>query len=178
MPRPPRDTAAGLFHITTHAIRDTDLFRDELDRRRFIDELSTAGSAPGWICIAYCLMRTHYHLLVEVDDGILPRVMQPLNFKYALWFNTRHRLRGHVMERRYYAGRIKDEAHLLASYRYVARNPVVGGLCDEPQDWPWGSYAALVSHSPTFTDPTSVLASFHERRPVAIERLRDFVEAL
>jgi hypothetical protein len=35
-----------------------------------------------------------------------------------------------------------DEPHLLAAARYIALNPVVGGLVSRAEDWPWSSTRA------------------------------------
>lgn len=60
MPRPPRDTAAGLFHIYTHCVWVTpELYRDDVDRLEFLRHLALVSSRPGWTCIAFCLMGSH-----------------------------------------------------------------------------------------------------------------------
>jgi REP-associated tyrosine transposase len=178
MARPPRDIDPGTFHVTRHAVRDTSLFRDDLDRIRFLTELADVSARTGWTCIEYCLMTTHFHLIVDVDAGVLPPAMHQLNFRYACSFNARHATRGHVLERRYNAGRIGSEAHLLAAYRYVARNPVMARLCATPQEWRWSSYAASVglADSISFVDASRVLEIFGGPHEIAIARLRDFVE--
>ena len=41
---------------------------------------------------------------------------------------------------------VMDEQYLLATVRYVERNPVVAWLCRQPADWKWSSaYAHLVA---------------------------------
>jgi putative transposase len=35
-----------------------------------------------------------------------------------------------------------DEAYLMATVRYVERNPLAARLCRRAQDWPWSSAAA------------------------------------
>ncbi len=178
MARPPRDTDPGIFHVTSHSVRDTALYRDDLDRLRFMQELAAVSARDGWTCIQFCLMTTHFHLLVEVEADVLPAAMQRLNFRYACAFNARHRTRGHVLERRYSAGRIRSEAHLLAAYRYIARNPVLARLCERPQDWPWSSYAAAIGAAEpiSFVDPSPVLELFGRPHEIAVARLREFVE--
>jgi putative transposase len=37
-----------------------------------------------------------------------------------------------------------DEPHLLATVRYVERNPVVARLCRQPEEWVWSSTAAHI----------------------------------
>jgi hypothetical protein len=123
-------------------------------------------------------MTTHFHLLVDVDAGVLPIAMHRLNFRYACAFNTRHGTRGHVLERRYGAGRIMSDAHLLYAFRYIARNPVTARLVAKPEDWPWSSYAATVgiTEACSFVNASIVLEQFGAAPEIAVARLRDFVE--
>lgn len=178
MPRPPRDIDAGYFHVTAHSVRDTALFRDDIDRTRFLVELARVTSETRWTCVAYCEMTTHYHLLLDVDGGALPTGMQALNFRYACNFNARHRTRGHVLERRYNAKRIVEPSHLVYAYRYVVRNPVAAKMCDRLQDWPWSSYASTVGLATpqSFVEASAVLEYFGGSYELAIARLREFVE--
>jgi hypothetical protein len=74
MPRPPRDLAPGLFHVYTHSVWAADaLFRDDDDRLTFVRELARTTARTGWRCLSFCLMGTHYHLIVDVDTGVLAK---------------------------------------------------------------------------------------------------------
>ena len=179
MPRPPRDTRAGIFHVFTHCVWAAPaLFRDDLDRTVFLRELARATRVYEWICISFCLMRSHYHLMLEVPDKALPVGMQSLNFRHAIDFNQRHGMRGHVQFARYGAVRVNSDSHLLTAYRYIARNPVEARLCDNCEDWPWSSYAGSVglAESHSFVDPMRVLQSLDPVRDLAAAQLRAFVE--
>ncbi|HZD87975.1 MAG TPA: hypothetical protein VE088_08220 [Gaiellaceae bacterium] len=161
MPRTPRDASAGLFHVSTHCVwAAPELYRDDVDRLEFLRHLARTVT-PGWTCLAYCLLTNHYHLILDVEDGLLPRGMHVLNLRYALHHNRRHGMRGHVQDRRYWARRIGGEGDLLETFAYLARNPVKAGLCRSPARWPWSSYAATVGLAPlpSFVDPSLVLAS-------------------
>jgi hypothetical protein len=118
-------------------------------------------------------MRTHYHLLLDVGDGALPTGMQSLNFRYAVSFNQRYGMRGHVQHSRYGAVRILNDAHLLAAYKYVANNPVEARLCKSAQDWPWSSFAGTVGlvepHS--YVDSAGVFRSLDPVRELAAAKL-------
>jgi putative transposase len=179
MPRPPRDTRAGIFHVFTHCVWAAPaLFRDDLARAIFLRELARVTRAFDWTCVGFCLMRTHYHLMLEVPDNALPVGMQSLNFRYAIEFNQRHGMRGHVQFARYGAVRMTSDSHLLTAYRYIARNPVEAGLSGTCEDWPWSSYAACIglAEPHSFVDPTRVLQSLDPVRELAAAQLRAFVE--
>jgi putative transposase len=163
MPRPPRDTEAGTFHIFTHCVWAAPAhFRDDVDRLNFLRDLARVTVKAKWTCIAFCMMTTHYHLIVDVLDGVLPVAMHALNLSYVRDFNRRHALRGHAQFHRYGSRRIQDDDDLLETFAYVARNPVEAGMCAFPSEWQWSSYAATVglSERHSFVDDARLLACF------------------
>jgi putative transposase len=174
-----RDRTVGIFHVFTRSVWAADaLYRDDSDRMRFLRELAVATAKTAWRCLAYCLMGTHYHLLLDVDADTLPRGMHSLNFRYAMGFNGRHAMKGHVHGTRYNAFRVNGETDLLSRYKYVARNPVEAGLCESPEEWPWSSYAATVGLATPqpFVRDELILGCLDGRREIAIGRLRRYVE--
>jgi len=72
-----RDTSAGTFHVFTHCVWAVPhLYRDDLDRIEFLRLLARLAERSGWRCLLYCLMTSHYHLIVRVEAGVLPSAMQ------------------------------------------------------------------------------------------------------
>jgi putative transposase len=178
MARQRRDTEPGVFHVTCHSVWTSVLFRDDLDRIDFLAELARAVANWKWTCLSYCLLTTHFHLILAVGKNALPLGMQDLNTRYACRFNAKHRLRGHVFDGRYDSKRIADERHLLTAYAYDANNPVAAGLCTSPVEWPWSSYAATlgVAEACSFVDASAILRCFAGDRAAGIAQLRALVE--
>ena len=171
--------ADATYHVNAVAVADTPLFRDDIDRMRFLDLLARTVSSHEWACYAYCLMTTHFHFVIHTPEANLAEGMKWLNGAYAQGSNRRHGRRGHVFESRYYATLIEREPHALESIRYVVNNPVAAGLCSHAADWPWSSYSAWMGTAPAppFLAIGWVLAHFGMDRERARERLRAFVEA-
>ncbi len=138
MSRQPRNELPdGVFHVTAHCVFGLDLFADDRDRYVFLWLLGELTERFPIRCLAYCLMGTHYHLLLEGTTSDLGAAMQRLNGRYARTFNERHNRSGHVFAERYSARVIADEQHLEQTYAYVEANPAKAGLCDGDKPWPW-----------------------------------------
>jgi REP-associated tyrosine transposase len=178
VPRKKRDDDPGIFHVSTHSVWTGVLFRDDIDRMHFLTELAKTASKLGWSCMCVSALDTHYHLLIETFDKSLPKGMKHLNLSHATRFNARHKLRGHVVDGRYWSERIETEAHLLAVFRYIALNACQAGICPSPAEWPWCSYRALIEPTETFTfvDVSRVLACWGPAA-ASLDDLRLFVEA-
>jgi hypothetical protein len=66
---------------------------------------------------------------------------------------------GHVFQGRYRSERVTSDSQLIATLRYIALNPVEAGLCEDPRDWSWSSYALLVEGiAPDWVDGERVRA--------------------
>lgn len=162
MPRPPRIAASGTYHVVSRGVRDEAIFLDVIDRERFLSRFGAVATACAWRCHAYCLMSTHYHLLVETPKGNISSGMHRLNGPYARWFNKRHGFEGHLFQDRFYSVAVESDVHLLEVFRYITLNPVRAGLCSHAAHWPWSSYAAFAGSAPipSFLTVDSMLAYF------------------
>lgn len=131
------DLPDGYFHVFARGVCDVEIFRDGTDRRRFLTLLRRCERAHGWIVHAYCLMTTHYHLVVETSRVELSRGAHLLNGRYAIVFNRRHGRYGHLFADRFGVRVIESEDYLFDACAYVVLNPVQAGLCLRTEDWPW-----------------------------------------
>jgi len=131
------------YHVTAHGNEDgAAIFLDDHDRRMFVRTLAEAVSRAEWNLHAYCLMDTHFHLIVHTPRATLATGMGRLNSVYAQTFNRRHGRRGHLFRDRYWSAPIMTDEHAITAMRYIARNPVSAGLCATAADWPWSNYRA------------------------------------
>ena len=139
MPRIPRsEQPDGYFHVATRGVARMAIYRDDQDRRGFLSLLAHAVSSFDWECLAFCLMTTHYHLVVDTTRENLSAGMQLLNGDYAQSFNGKYGRWGHVFGDRFWS-RPLGEDDLERTCAYVMLNPVRAGLCAEVQDWRWSA---------------------------------------
>ena len=148
------------YHVIARGNSDGAIYLGDLDRELFLGDLAQVVERYSWLLHAYCLMTTHYHLLVETPNGDISDGMQRLNGRHASGFNQRHGRSGHVFGSRYRSILIEDVRYLLTVCRYVVLNPIRAGICDRPEDWPWSSYRATAGLEPTprFLTTETILA--------------------
>lgn len=149
MPRPLRLQAPGeLYHVTSRGTGGCRIFEETVSYEVFLAGLRGVVARFEWNCLAYCLLGTHYHLLVQPRLETLSVGMQRLNAGYAFWFNRHHHRFGHLFQGRFDAVRLQTDAHLLVVVPYIALNPVRAGLSPTPAGWQWSSYAATLGEAP------------------------------
>jgi REP-associated tyrosine transposase len=145
MPRKPREEEAGaIVHVFARGNNRQRIFRCDYDRELYLSLLGQVIARQGWLCLSYCLMHNHVHLLVETPEPNLAVGMQRLHGLYAQTFNKRHRRCGHVFQGRFGGTRVRTDEQLLTTARYIALNPVEASFCDAPAEWPWSSHPAVV----------------------------------
>src|SRR3954454_17015673 len=121
MPRPDRPRVAnGLYHVYAHGVDGRTIFRDDWDYVALLGGLEQVYQRHRWSILAFCVVPTHYHLLVKTPNPDLPDGMWRLNLGYARWFNKRYRMKGHVFDRRYGATLVTRNPHFLHLVRYIA----------------------------------------------------------
>ena len=180
MARPIRIEYDGaVYHVTSRGNARKRIYKDEVDRLKFLDILAEVNRKYNWLCHAYCLMDNHYHLIIETPDGNLSKGMRQLNGVNTQSFNRRHRRVGHIFQGRYKAILVEKESHLLEACRYVVLNPVRAKTVQEPGNWRWSSYngtAGKTRPHPCLTVDW-ILGQFGAKRGQAESEYRAFVRA-
>ena len=178
MARPLRlEVANGIYHVVSRGNERGAIFRDDADRCRFLELLGQVGNRYHWRILAYCLMRNHYHLLVQTPEPNLARCMRQLNGVYAQWFNRRHARVGHLLQGRYGARLVQADEHLLSVVRYIVRNPVAACLCENPSAWRFSSHRATLGEEPPgYLDTRRLLSYYGPTCELARESYREHTE--
>ncbi len=141
MARLPRLVVPGLPHLVIQRGNDGQpIFRDEVDRRRFVQNLTDVARTNGLAVHAYVLMEDHVQLLATpAATDSLSRTMQSLGRRYVGAFNARHGRRGTLWEGRFRCAVIETERYLLDCMRFVELNPVRTGKVAGAGDYAWSS---------------------------------------
>lgn len=145
--------APAFYHVYNRASGERLLFRDDLDRTYFLQLLQKhllENEAPAEIVrvydieiVAYCLMGTHFHLLLyqEADPEAITGYMRSVSTAYSMYYNRKYRSKGHVFQSSYRASRITNEAYLAHISRYIHLNP------RSYLRYKWSSYQEYVGRS-------------------------------
>lgn len=137
MGTPIREQGPGYFHVFTRATGGGALLVDDADRRHLVHLLATTADRLGWRVLAYCVMTTHYHAVVQTTRPNLSRGMQRINSTYARVFNQRYGRFGALVACRFGYRIIEADQYLEEVCRYVFMNPVRAGITETAEEWPW-----------------------------------------
>ena len=135
----------ALYHVMNRGDRREPIFKDDLDRQRFLLTLGQACDKTSWQVHAYCLMENHFHLVLETPLANLVPGMKWFLGTYTSRFNRRHKLFGHLFSGRYKALIVdgSGNGYLRTVCDYVHLNPVRAKLLTAAQslrEFRWSSY--------------------------------------
>ena len=177
MPRPPRlQVAGGLYHVWTRSSAKRRIFPNDNARAVCLELIKRTSRRQRWLCHMYCVMSTHYHLLITTREANLSGGMQWLNGLYGATFNEIYATHGHVFGARFGSKLVLSDAHLFGLVAYIAKNPVAAGLCARPEDWQFSSYRALIGLEPAgFLALNEILRLFSFDQDEARRRIAEYV---
>lgn len=122
-----------------------------LDRghgERLLRGADTAGLVENILCEkdrkdyqlqSWVVMPNHVHLVVDVWDIPLARLINDWKGKTARAANQLLKRQGPFWQEDYYDTLVRDEAHLKRAIRYTENNPVKACLVRAPREWLWSS---------------------------------------
>jgi len=92
MARKPRIHFPGaLYHVIARGNRRQKIFRDDSDYELYLQFLEEYKDRYRFMLYAYALLPNHLHLLIEVGEIPLSRLMQTFQFRYTRNFNIKYR---------------------------------------------------------------------------------------
>src|SRR6185369_9941718 len=123
-------------HVMNRGIAKRTLFESEVDIRTFLSRLACAARAGRVEVHAFCILTTHFHLLLRSPQGRLSEALHHVQNSYSRWFNRSRKRDGPLYRARFRSKRVDSLAYRFQLVRYIDSNPVSAGLVEDPQQYP------------------------------------------
>ncbi len=137
--------AGAIYHLMNRGDHEEAIFHGAQDRELFLKTLADTCAKTEWQVHAWCLMRNHFHLVVETPQPNLVEGMKWLLGTYTNRFNHRHKVFGHLFSGRYKALYVdgSGNGYLKTVCDYVHLNPARARLLQPGQklrEFRWSSF--------------------------------------
>jgi REP element-mobilizing transposase RayT len=161
--------AGKIYHVYNRGVNKHPIFFDDENYSFFLRQFNKyLGDKVD--TLAYCLMPNHFHLLIRVraingqsEQEIGKAVVKSFRdflISYAKAVNKKYNRTGALFQQKFKRKEITTDAYFSWIVQYIHLNPVKAGLCNEPGDWKYSSYNAIVSKKQTKICVEEVLVWF------------------
>jgi len=169
------------YHIYNRGNNRENLFRVERNYDYFM-RLYAKYISPLAVTFAFCLLRNHFHLLVQILELEALRAIRPfvsieeaqdyISLQFANWFGTYTKAfnkaygrSGNLFMRPFKRKRVDSDRYFQQLIIYIHHNPQTHGLVTDFRAWPYSSYGILTSDRKTTVRRTEVLTWFDGLQP-------------
>ena len=178
------------WHFSTDGTAQDVLFRNRNDFVGGMNRIYTLARKYGIIILAFCLMDNHLHFILYGDFDACNRFMHEYVRQTSVSIARKYGLSAELRRLPIHHQPITDDGYLKTAICYVIKNPVVAGLPNLVQDYPWSSGPLYFRGSHTWATPDQTKkrtltgmpaqqreALFHtkERLPDSLEILDDLI---
>jgi len=161
-----------LHHVMFRGVNGRDVFLDDNDCVCFCLLLQAACEKHTFAVHGFCFMTNHIHLILEPLKESFQSGIHAFSFRYAQYFNHRHKRRGYLFQGRYKSILVEDETYLKRLIRYIHLNPVEANLVKHPEDFRWSSFRGYLGQDYyVWLTTNRILRRFGETRQAATQAL-------
>lgn len=156
------------YHIYNRGNNKEDLFPEEENYAYFLF-LVSKYLLPIAHIYAYCLLKNHFHFLIqikdetEIDDKKLHQPFSNLFNAYAKAINKKYGREGSLFRSNFKKIKIKDENQLINTILYIHLNPVKHEFSSKFKDYKHSSFESLISERATNLNRDFVLNLFGDK---------------
>jgi len=131
----------SLHFITWSCYRRKPLLYNPARRDLLLTALELVRVRYRFAVIGYVVMPEHVHLLIsEPWIGDPSRIIQAVKLSVSRRLAIEGQFSGRFWQSRFYDFNVWSQRKEVEKLKYMHRNPVVRGLVESPEQWPWSSY--------------------------------------
>ena len=134
-----RDEPGSWHHVMNRGLARRAMFEGEADVRYFLSRLARAVRSGDLEVHAWCVLATHFHLLVRSPLGRLSAALQQIQNRYVRYFNRDRRRDGSLVRGRFLSRPVDSLRYRRVLVRYIDANSVRAGLCRDARTYRWCS---------------------------------------
>jgi len=169
MPTPIPLQHGKYYHVYNRGNNRENVFIKERNYHYFL-ELYVKYVVPIANTFAYCLLRNHFHFLLQIKDlsGLRrpDRSKKPSQYfsnlfnAYTKAINKTYNRTGSLFQRPFGRIEVTSDDYFAGLVIYIHQNSQKHGFVDDFRTWPYSSYRAILSTKPTHVQRDDVLEWF------------------
>ncbi|HAN09065.1 MAG TPA: transposase [Clostridiales bacterium] len=165
----------ALYHVIARGNNGEYILDSDEDKKNYIEILKRYKERYQFELYAYCIMDNHVHLLMEVGETPLNKIMQGIQQVYTQRYNKKNKRTGHVFQQRYKAEVCKKDGYLLHLVKYIHFNPVKAGMT-KTVEYKWNSHNNYVKCINEIVNTEYVLKVISSNKAVALKGYKEYMK--
>jgi REP element-mobilizing transposase RayT len=118
------------------ANRGEKIFQTQEIKNMFLTIIKRARKRYKFSLHNLCIMSTHFHTIIHPSKNEnLSKIMQWILSVFAMHYNRHFKISGHVFYDRFKSKIIYNFRQYVATFIYIAENPVKAGMVKHPEDF-------------------------------------------
>lgn len=135
-----RLTWPGAFHhVMNRGHNGMKIFTPDSYKGEYLKILGDEAEKKKIQIFGYCIMDSHFHIILENSSGRLSDFMKMAHTRYGIFYRRMEGGRGYVFHDRFKSTLIQDDSYLMTAILYFLNNPVRAGVVSSPFDYKWSS---------------------------------------
>ena len=167
--------SGALYHVMARGNNGEYVLKKPEDKKKYIETIKKYKERYKFLIYAYCIMDNHVHLLIEVNETPLSKIMQGIQLVYTQDYNRKYKRTGHVFQQRYKAIVCNKDGYLLHLTKYIHRNPVEANITKDA-NYEWSSYSKYIRGKADFVDTSFVLNILSHNKVKARAEYKKYIE--
>jgi putative transposase len=164
------------YHCMLRGNDGNNIFQQEKDFSRLSLLLQEGTEKYDHRILGFCFMTNHIHLVIQVANIPLSKIVQNFAFRYARYINKNYKKIGHLFQGRFQAVLVSDSEYLLELIRYVHLNPVRARMVKTPDEYFWnGHHTYLDKQCFQWISPLRVLKYFDNNKIAATKKYSEYI---
>jgi putative transposase len=137
---------SGSYHTTSRCYNKEKRLKPAYFKELFLEYVRKAQEKYKFKFIQFTIMDDHFHLIIQTIKGeaSISRIMQYIKAGFAQKYNRLNNCSGPFWNERFHStlieGTEEEGLYFLNATEYIAYNPVVKRMCDDPREYRYSSY--------------------------------------
>jgi putative transposase len=136
MRKPRRLKKGASYHVIGRINRDESIFKSDLIKNLFLSVIRDAKKKYNFSLKNFCILEDCIHFIIEpLKEENLSKIMQWILSVFAIRYNRKFKIRGHVWYDRFISKVIDNIKQLVEVSEYINRIPIVSNLAKKPGEY-------------------------------------------
>lgn len=147
------------YHVIARTNRQEFILQSKEIKILFLRIIKRARLRFSFTIETFVIMSNHVHILIRPHGNQnLSKIMQWILATFAINFNKRLKLMGHVWYDRFHSNIIKNFKQWRKTFDYINENPVNAGLCNSKNDYYYSGWTFFTKRIPKVVNSIEIHA--------------------